>query len=677
MKKLTALLASLLMLSNLCMSALPVFAEVIPDEPGMVTPSYEEITIGDFVCRLYVGHTELLRCTSDAAEVVIPKEMGNRPVTTIGDNAFSSCTALTSLVIPDTVNEISMTAFDGAPLQKIFLEDDAYFSNLENYLPHSAVIYDYFHDYDGTGEYTMGFLNGMSYAKYSDHVEIREMDYMLSEIVVPAQIEGLPVTRFAAPIRNDLVGGTPTNWTLEKITIPATVTAFSLANCVGLKEIILDENNPEWTTLDGVLFNKDMTLLKQYPIGREADSYTIPETVTEIASSAFSQSTLKSVIFPDGLTAIGGSAFSECDGLTEIILPDSVTTVGDDAFSRCDTLTRVHLSEGLTKINKTMFIFCPKLSEVNFPEALTEIGEAAFYGTALTEAVIPEQVTKLADNVFTGCTELVRAEIPAAAAELGKYVFSGCTKLTGIYVDADNPSYCDLDGVLLTKDMTTILEYPDSYPAKHYTIPACVTTIGGQAFTDTVTLESIVIPETVTKIGNLAFQDSPNLRSAVILADTDTIGQYTFSGCKSLAEITLTDRVRLVEFRAFTGVAEQTEVYYLGSEASWDSMEIEHSNEGLTEGNVHFNSVYAPAANGDLNGDDRVDSSDAAALLLAAANEGVTGVSELTAAQKSAADLNADGTCNAADAAVILHYAAYLGTGGTLGIGEFLEEILK
>lgn len=674
MKKITAILSALCLLTMCTTSALPVFAETLPDS-DVQTEEFDTVTVGDFVCKVYASHAEIVHCTSDAAEIVIPKNISGLPVTTIGDNAFSDCTALTAVVLPDSIDTLSQSAFAGTSLKKLYLEDDdPLYSGIGDAIPHDTIVFPYFHSYAETGESTTGFSGGMSYRKFNDHVQIVSIDHTLTEVVIPAELEGLPVTGFSGLVIKGLVGGTPANWSLEKITIPETVTDFSLAHCAALQEIILEGDNPAYTTVDGVLFNKDATVLRQFPLGREDKNYTVPDTVKEIGDYAFSKSKLQDVILPEGLTNIGYSAFGECESLQSIDIPDSVNSIGTLAFTRCYAMTSAKLPEGLTEIPSHMFRFTSALSEVNFPESLTKIGEAAFYGTALTEAILPPQVAVLEANVFTGCTELTRVKIPAATTEIGDYAFSGCTAMTGIFVDKDNAVYSDCSGVLMDKAQTTILDYPDSYPAKRYTIPATVTTIKGQAFSEAVTLEAIIIPDTVKTIGSHAFLDCTNLRSAVILADTDKIGQYTFYNCGQLSEITLTNRIQSVGFRAFTEQSEQTDVYYLGTEEEWAGIVFEGvQNEGLTEGNVHFNQTYILLHKGDLTGDDRINSSDAAVLLLAAANEGVTGVSELTQEQLRAADLNNDGSSNAADAAMMLHYAAYRGTGGVADIEEFFE----
>ncbi len=671
MKKLTAFLCALFLLGNAMTPACSAYAETLSGDT--VTEAGQEVTAGDLTFAVYGDHAVLTGCDTTLAEIIIPDAVEGVPVTEIGDYAFAGQTSIKALVVPATITASSETAFEETVLEKVFLETDDHSTRLP--VPYFAVVYRYYHSYSGTEEYTTGFLNGMSYRKYSDHIEIVQMDYYLSEITVPAEIEGLPVTTVYSPTPKGLAGGFPTNSSLQTITIPETVTSLSLEYCTALTDIILEGDNPVLSVQDGVLFSENMSILEQYPLGREATSYIIPDSVTEIADSAFCMSKLESVTIPEGVTSIKDYAFCECRNLTDVTLPESLTSLGQSAFSSCIAMTAIHIPESLESVPRFAFKFCKRLSDVTLPDSLRSIEEAAFYGTAVTELVIPAHVTTIDTNAFTRCVSLASVQIPASVTEIGKYAFYGCTAMTGFQVDAANTAYCDLDGVLATKDMTTILEYPDSYPAAAYTIPACVSVINGQAFAECVTLESIVIPETVTSIGDLAFDECPNLQSAAILANTDRIGKYTFYACPKLSEITLTKSVRTIGFRAFTSLAETTEVYYLGSELDWNAITFEHTNDGLTEGNLHFAETSPALPLGDLSDDGTVDASDAAMLLVAAAAQGAGEAHGLTDEQTAAADLNADGTFDAIDAAYILQYAAYAGAGGEMTLEEFLANL--
>ena len=142
---------------------------------------------------------------------------------------------------------------------------------------------------------------------------------------------------------------------LTSVTIGNSVTSigwYAFENCTGLTTITVKEGNPNYSSDEyGVLFNKDKTLLIQYPIGNTKTSYTIPDSVTRIGRYAFYNCTgLTSVTIPDSVTSIGDYAFYNCTGLTSVTIPDSVTSIGDLAFAYCDNLTSITIPDSVTRI---------------------------------------------------------------------------------------------------------------------------------------------------------------------------------------------------------------------------------------------------------------------------------------------------------------------------------------
>ena len=112
------------------------------------------------------------------------------------------------------------------------------------------------------------------------------------------------------------------------------------AACGKLQTIAVSPDHPKLAVADNVLFDKTEKKLICYPAGLDAANYEIPQGITAVGDSAFSFChSLTSVTLPDGVTTIGDAAFSACHSLTSVTLPDSVTTIGDFAFSSCDSLT--------------------------------------------------------------------------------------------------------------------------------------------------------------------------------------------------------------------------------------------------------------------------------------------------------------------------------------------------
>ena len=135
---------------------------------------------------------------------------------------------------------------------------------------------------------------------------------------------------------------------LTSVTIPNGVTSIgdsAVHGCTSLTSINVAENNNRYASIDGVLFNKDYTVLVQYPTCKEDAEYTIPNSVTSIGYAAFCFSaSLTSVTIPNSVTSIGNYAFFHCTNLTSVTIPDSVTNIGGDAFEDCTSLTSVTLT---------------------------------------------------------------------------------------------------------------------------------------------------------------------------------------------------------------------------------------------------------------------------------------------------------------------------------------------
>lgn len=158
---------------------------------------------------------------------------------------------------------------------------------------------------------------------------------------------------------------------LETLNIGANIKKidkWSLTNCPVLKEINVSEDNPYFTSVDGVLYNKDVTVLLAYPNGRapletDADGkavgggdFTVPETVKEISENAFYLcSNLRTIKFSDSLEKIGDKAFIKCGNLAKLNLPSSLREIGADAFSYCDSLKSVEIPSSVEKIGDYAF----------------------------------------------------------------------------------------------------------------------------------------------------------------------------------------------------------------------------------------------------------------------------------------------------------------------------------
>ena len=147
---------------------------------------------------------------------------------------------------------------------------------------------------------------------------------------------------------------------LTSITIPDSITSIdsrAFNSCNSLTTIEVGVGNVNYTGVNGVLFNKEKTLLHNYPASKTGANYTISDSVTSIGDYAFTSGrSLTSVTIPDSVTSIGLGAFYISRSLTSITIPDSVTSVGDAAFQSCSSLTAVTFLGDAPKAGNAVFM---------------------------------------------------------------------------------------------------------------------------------------------------------------------------------------------------------------------------------------------------------------------------------------------------------------------------------
>ena len=215
---------------------------------------------------------------------------------------------------------------------------------------------------------------------------------------------------------------------LDFITIPASVKSigdFAFGYCINLKSFLVDADNSEYTSIDGVLFSKDMSTLIQYPNAKDGVHYDVPAPVVQIGNGAFSDcSSLSSIHIPNGVVSIGSEAFQFCNNLEELILPDSVTSIGGSAFGYCTKFKSIIIPASVTSLEMYTFNNCRGLESINLPNKLTTISWHAFYSCSnLTTITIPEHTETISSNAFEGCTKLKDVEFKGGVPSLKRDSF--------------------------------------------------------------------------------------------------------------------------------------------------------------------------------------------------------------------------------------------------------------
>ena len=355
---------------------------------------------------------------------------------------------------------------------------------------------------------------------------------------------------------------------LASVIIPDSVTSIgddAFEGCISLKSIEISDNNKNYSSVDGVLFNKDKSVLVIYPAGKTDSVYSIPNSVTSIGNSAFSECTnLSNVTIPDSVISIGDFAFSNSTSLRSVTIPDSVTIIGVSAFYDCKNLINVTLPNSITSIDYSVFSDCTSITNITIPDSVTSIGDSAFEGcTSLTSITIPNSVTSIGNDAFYSCY-----------FTFGSFVNnSKCQYNRGeTIVDTDSDGFCIKDNVLV--------KMRPNYAIDEVSIPNGVIKIGDYAFEYCTSLTNITIPDSVTSIGDYAFEFCASLTSVTIGNSVTDIGYAAFSGCDNLKNI-----------------------YYKGSQEEWNKINIRDNNNNLTNATIYYNFIACTQNNHNYFGD--------------------------------------------------------------------------
>ncbi len=320
-------------------------------------------------------------------------------------------------------------------------------------------------------------------------------------------------------------------------------------------------------------------------------SVTIPEGVKTVEAHAFRACRkLTSLTLPSTLEAVGERAFSECEILPSIVIPEGVKSLGKNAFSYCRSLTSLSIPKSLETIGEgafegTWFVESITVHEDNevydsrdnsnaiietktntlvagckntlIPRTVTRIGNSAFsICRSLKEIYIPESVEYIGDRAFNTCANLQLVNIPKSVKEIGDWAFYSCKELKDI---------------TFNQGLVTIGDYAFSYCESLETavLPQGLESVGVEAFNLCTCLQNLTFPETIEKIGNGAFKSCESIVALRIPESLTSIGNNTFRDCKRLSAIYIPLSVKSIGDYAFDGCTALKHVFFEGSKNQW------------------------------------------------------------------------------------------------------------
>ncbi|MBR4620128.1 MAG: leucine-rich repeat domain-containing protein [Salinivirgaceae bacterium] len=405
--------------------------------------------------------------------------------------------------------------------------------------------------------FTIGQLKYTVTDATNHYVSVGAINYdIVGDIVIPSTVENKGVTYSVTSIES---GAFYCCWEMTSVILPNTIITIGQQafNCCGLNSISIPESvttigvnafggchdmseinvtggNANYSSKDGVLFNKNNTILISYPAGKP-NTYTIPNTVI----------------------CIEDYAFCGCENLELITIPSSVNKIGEGAF----------IGVSLIKVE---FASIESLLKIDFEDLnanpLWSSGHLYLDGTEVTEVTIPETVDSIKDYAFAGCTSLTTVVIPKTVTSIGKSAFCNVKNIVYSGESEGTPWSAKSVGVLIDENglifadsaKTQLVAYTGNIT--NITIPNSVASIGDEAFRDCSGLTSISIPNSVISIGDEAFRNCSGLTSISIPNTVAAIGKGAFRYCSGLISISIPDSVTAIGEYAFYNCSNLTSV---------------------------------------------------------------------------------------------------------------------
>ena len=504
------------------------------------------------------GEITITGYTGSELDVVIPDEIGGYPVTAIAEKAFQLNKTVRSFTIGSKIRSIGSCAFARcASLTNIYVDRaNPYYQSIDGVL------------YSGDGKTLLSYPTAKAYSSYpvaSGTETIGEYAFFHSKV----QTVFLPDTvstigDYAFYYAGELSSiNFPTALTsigdsaffacqsLTAVDIPATITQIgpsAWAACTSLPAITVAAENPNYTAVDGVLYTKDMTVLKVYPFAKSGVTFTVPDSVVELEAYAFAYTGMQSIDGCANLRAIGDSAFYSCTALKSLPDAPKLETIGERAFYSCKALTSLSFPDSMRSIGEYAFAWCTAVKTFDSGNGLQETGKySVYYCTALTTVRLGSGMKTIGEYAFYKCSRLANVDFGTSVREIGSCAFGGCSKITEIVLP---------DSVELVESAA----FNSCSTAKTLVLSQNLREIGARAFMGLKGISTLTIPDSVQKIGNSAFNGLSNLLELHLSAKTQEYGSGVFSSASKLPRVELPEGMTAIPEEMFSSCNALTEV---------------------------------------------------------------------------------------------------------------------
>ncbi len=356
------------------------------------------------------------------------------------------------------------------------------------------------------------------YISYDEAIITHVREDISGDIVIPATLDGYPVTI----IDNYAFEGC---YAITGVTFPKTIKRvgyYAFEDCINITKVNTTDISA-WSSINFETQSSNPIYYAQSIClnGEVVTDLVIAEGNTGVGKYAFYNcKSLESVTFPSSMALIGAQAFKNCDSLTRVTISPDMQFIENDAFGGCSKLERVDISD--------LAAWCNINFEYSDANPLTYAGNLYLNDSLITDLVIPEGVTHIADCAFSGGTSIKSVNIHKNVDSVGNYAFYKCSSLEEIVI----PNGVDYLGYYAFADCASL---------QSAVLPDDLTVIDGHTFENCQALESIDIPETVTEIGYAAFSGCESLTEIAIPASVISIDDYAFYDCTALTRVDITD----------------------------------------------------------------------------------------------------------------------------------------
>jgi hypothetical protein len=520
--------------------------------------------------------------TGPAGAVTIPSTLGGLPVTAIQGSGFAD-KGITSVAIPNSVTNIQVQVFAFNDALKSFTVD----TNNPAYSSAGGVLF------TKSGTTLLDYPQGGSgiYAIPNGVMTIETNAFFLcvglTGVTFPASVTSLDDGAFG-----DCDG-------LTNLTLGAGVSYISTSafgGCDELTTINVNPANPNFSSLNGVVFTKSQTTLIRFPPGFTR-GYTTPTSVTNIAAYAFEDSVLTDVTISSNVTSIGLDSFQGCGSLTNVTMLGGVVSIGIFAFADSSKLATVTLPATVAEIAFGAFAY-DALNAVYFEGNEPTTDPSAFLGESATVYFLPG--TSGWGPTLDGLTTVLEgAPSPNGALEVtilppGAVAGGAQWQVDGGLLQPAGATVVGLSVGPHTVSFTTVTDWtapsnemvsvnanvtnaasgtytPEAAPASDFTFTTNAGTITITGYTGPggpVNIPSTINSLPVTGIGNQAFSASSTVTSVTIPDSVTNLGQYAFNSCSALAEVTISENVSNIPPGLFEDCFSLSEVMFRGAVTS-------------------------------------------------------------------------------------------------------------